>query len=124
MPSAQPLHRRWLHAMEDDITIPAHVMQVARVYADFGAKSLDGKVHVSWRMLRRCTHLRNDRIAQSLTWMVEHRWLAEEPFKRGQRKYYRLVSAPVDVSAWTRPDRSRSREHFRSRSREHERLRS
>jgi hypothetical protein len=86
--------------MEDDLTIPPHVMQVARVYADFAASSKDGRVHVSWRMLRRCTHQRNDRITQSLDYLIWRGWLAEEPAKRGQRKFYRLVSAPADVSTW------------------------
>ncbi len=108
----QPLHRQWLHALEDDLTVPAHVMQVARVYADFAASSRDGRVHVSWRMLRRCTHQRNDRITQSLDYLISHGWLDAEPSKNGQRKYYCLptapvsgsacwaVSAPVDVSCW------------------------
>jgi hypothetical protein len=86
--------------MENDFTIPPHVMQVARVYADFAASSKDGRVHVSWRMLRRCTHQRNDRITQSLDYLTSHGWLAEEPSKNGQRKYYWLVTAPVDVSGW------------------------
>jgi hypothetical protein len=108
----QPLHRQWLHALEDDLAIPPHVMQVARVYADFAAASKDGRVHVSWRMLRRCTHQRNDRITQSLDYLTFRGWLIEEPAKNGQRKYYwlvtapvsgsafRAVSAPVDVSGW------------------------
>ncbi len=96
--AAQPQHRRWLHAMEDDFTIPPHVMQVARVFADFAAGAVDGRVHVAWRMLRRCTHQRNDRLSQSLDYLTSHGWLMEEPCKNGQRKFYRLT-APVDVSA-------------------------
>jgi hypothetical protein len=107
----QPLHRQWLHALEDDLTVPAYVMQVARVYADFAARSKDGRVHVNWRMLRRCTHQRNDRITQSLDYLMSRGWLIEEPAKRGERKHYylsappggstcRAVSAPVDVSTW------------------------
>jgi hypothetical protein len=86
--------------MEDDSAIPPHVMQVARVYADFAAASKDGRVHVSWRMLQRCTHQRNDRITQSLDYLLSHGWLYEQSAKRGQRKFYWLVSAPVDVSTW------------------------
>lgn len=101
--AVQPQHRRWLHALEDDTTIPPHVMQVARVYADFAAGAVNGRVHVAWRMLRRCTHQRNDRLSQSLDYLIIYGWLTElpskdgEPHKNGQKKFYRLT-APVDVS--------------------------
>ena len=103
--AAQPPHRRWLHALEDDYSIPAPVMQVARVFADFAAGAVNGKVKVSWRMLRRCTHQRNDRIGQSIGYLVEYGWLTEEPCengeprKNGQRKFYRLT-APARVSGF------------------------
>jgi hypothetical protein len=98
--------------MEDDLYIPPHVMQVARVYADFAASAKDGRVHVSWQMLRRTTHQRNDRLAQSLDYLVSNGWLEAEPAKNGQRKRYWLtfpttpadgsgyrdLTAPVDVS--------------------------
>ena len=100
--SAQPQHRRWLHAIEDDISVPYYVLQVARVIADFAANSKDDRVHVAWRMLRRCTHQRNDRLSQSLVHLVDYGWLAEEPCKVGQRKFYRLT-APASVSGFTPP---------------------
>jgi len=88
--------------MEDDLSIPPHVMQVARVYADFAASSRDGRVHVLWRMLRRTTHQRNDRITQSLDYLVSHGWLDAEPAKPKARKYYWLSfpSAPVSGSRY------------------------
>ena len=101
--------------MEDDYYIPPHVMQVARVFADFAASAKDGRVHVSWQMLRRTTHQRNDRITQSVSYLVSHGWLEAEPCKNGQRKKYWLSfpstapadgsgfqdsTTPVDVSGW------------------------
>lgn len=89
--------------MEDDPYIPPHVMQVARVYADFAASARDGRVHVSWQMLRRTTHQRNDRITQSLDYLVSRGWLEPEPAKNGQRKKYWLtfpMTAPADGSGF------------------------
>lgn len=98
----KPLHRQWLHAMEDDMYIPPHVMQVARVYADFAATAKDGRVHVSWQMLRRTTHQRNDRLTQSLDFLVSRGWLDPEPCKNGQRKKYWLTfpTTPADGSGY------------------------
>jgi hypothetical protein len=92
-----PVHRRWLHAVERDAGVPYYALQVARVIADFAAQSQDGRVHVSWSMLRRCTHQRNDRLSQSLAHLAGRGWLAEEPRKNGQRKFYRLTT-PASVS--------------------------
>jgi hypothetical protein len=88
----ESLHRRWLHALEDDSRVPYYALQVARVYADFAASAADGRVHVRWSMLLRCTHQRRDRLSQSLAYLVDNGWLTLEPYQNGQRKYYRLAS--------------------------------
>lgn len=90
----EPAHRRWLHALEDDTSVPYYAMQVARVISDFAATAPDGRVHVHvrWSMLLRCTHQRRDRLAQSLAYLIDHGWLMPEPRKNGQRKYYLLAS--------------------------------
>ena len=87
-----PAHRRWLHAIEADASVPYYALQVARVIADFAASSQDGRVHVSWSMLLRLTHQRNDRLSQSVAHLADHGWLTEEPRKNGQRKHYRLTT--------------------------------
>jgi len=95
----QPQHRRWLHALEDDTTVPYYALQVARVISDFDVNGVvkNGKppgdpVWVSWRKLHKCTHQRNDRLAQSLAYLTDYGWLTPEPRKNGQRQYYRLTS--------------------------------
>ena len=97
----EPYHRRWLHALEDDSTVPYYAMQVARVFADYAATTAknaaasggewNGLVHVNWTMLVRHTHQRNDRLSQSLDFLTGHGWLIAEPRKNGQRQFYSLA---------------------------------
>jgi len=85
-------HRAWLHALEDDAGVPYYALQVARVIADFAASAQSLRVHVSWKMLQRCTHQLNDRLSQSLAYLSDHGWLHDEPRKNGQRQYRQLTT--------------------------------
>lgn len=86
-----PYHRVWLHALEDDKTVPDYAMQAARVYADFAARAGERGVHVSFRMLLRCTHQWRNRAGWSVAWLREHGWLALAEGGNGKRSYYRLT---------------------------------
>lgn len=91
------LHRLWLHALEDDPRIRSHPLQVARVLADFAANRKDGRVHVSWRRLQKCTHQGNGTLARSLAALHAAGWLETLPRKRGERAWriLRLSGNPL-----------------------------
>ena len=100
---ARQYHRDWLHAIEDDVSVPDYAVFCARIYADFAARSADGVVQVRWSMLLHLTHMRREKAARALAWLTEHKWLEEEPgadgqpAKRGQVVRRRLRMPPEVV---------------------------
>ena len=69
----EPHHRQWLHAVEDDRTVPGTAMQVARIFADYAA-SREGcrSATVSYPVLQRQTHRSRDAIDEALTYLTSH----------------------------------------------------
>jgi len=94
---AKAAHRQWLHALEDDRSVPAYAMQAARVYADFAASAGERGVHVSFRMLLHCTHLWRNRAAKSVGWLRDNGWLETAEAGNGKRSYYFLRIPPPPV---------------------------
>lgn len=95
---AKAYHRAWLHALEDDRSVPAYAMQAARVYADFAVSANERGVHVSFRMLLHCTHLWRNRAATSVRWLRDNGWLETAEAGNGKRSYYflRIPEAPPE----------------------------
>lgn len=93
MSAPGPHHRSWLHALEDDPSVPDYALQAARVYSDFAARSKGGAVLVTWVMLRRTTHMHKDKCSRALSWLTSHGWLVPQPSARGQR-VYRVLAIP------------------------------
>jgi hypothetical protein len=91
----RPHHRVWLHALEDDRSVPDYAMQAARVYADFAARSNERGVHVSFRMLLRCTHMWRNRAGWSVAWLRDHGWLETAECGNGKKSFYHLT-IPVE----------------------------
>jgi hypothetical protein len=83
-------HRQWLHALEDEATVPSREMQLARVYADYAPASGCRETRVSTRTMRKHTHMSFDAIDAGNTWLVEHGWLVPHG-ENGQRKTYDLT---------------------------------
>lgn len=91
---ATAYHRKWLHALEDDRTVPYYAMQAGRVYADFASSATERGVHVSFEMLLHCTHLWRNRAANSVTWLRDNGWLEVAEAAPGKRSYYFLRIPP------------------------------
>jgi hypothetical protein len=96
-PDEEPYHRKWLHAMEAEPTVPGTVMQVARIYADYAASRGGHSASVSYPVLIRQTHRSRDALAEAHEWMTVHGWLCLQagkdgkPWREGQRKTYDLT---------------------------------
>lgn len=84
-------HRQWLHALEDEATVPSREMQLARVYADYAPASGGRATRVSTRTMRKHTHMSFDAIDAGNRWLVEHGWLVPHGGINGQRKTYDLM---------------------------------
>lgn len=98
---AEPLHRQWLHALEDDETVPDYAIQVARVFADFAAGASPRGVHVSWPMLIRCTHQRRNKVSKSIAWLRDNGWLEASETGQGKRSFYRLRAVETSTNGGT-----------------------
>lgn len=95
-----PLHRVWLHLLEDDPAVPSGVMQLARVYADFASESKGREpFFVTWATLKRCTHMSNDKCNRALTWLRERGWLEplEPPEGVHKQRVYHRLTVPDDL---------------------------
>jgi hypothetical protein len=101
----EPLHRRWLHALEADGAVPDYAMQVARIFADYAAKPSEKGVFVTWSTLRRETHQRRDKLSKAMAWLRDHGWLIAAECGLGKRSYYRLT-IPVDSLVDNPPESS------------------
>ena len=94
---AEPEHRSWLHAMENSSETPDYALQVARIFADYGA----GKdvFWVTFATLRKETHQHRDKLSKSLNWLRANGWLAVEDAATGRRTTYRRTfPVPADTS--------------------------
>jgi hypothetical protein len=88
----EPYHRQWLHALEDEATVPSDEMQLARVYADYAPASGGQSTRVSARRMRHHTHMSFDAILKHTKWLVDHGWLVPQgEAANGQRKTYNLT---------------------------------
>ncbi len=98
---AEPEHRSWLHAMENSSETPDYALQVARIFADYGA----GKdvFWVTFATLRKETHQHRDKLSKSLNWLRANGWLAVEDAATGRRTTYRRTfPVPADTSPTVR----------------------
>ena len=88
----EPWHRRWLHALEDDASVPGTPMQIARIYADWAVSKGGRWADVSLIELVRQTHRSRDVIIHAVQYLVTHGWLQlREPWTSGQAKHYDLT---------------------------------
>jgi hypothetical protein len=68
----EPYHRRWLHAMQDDLTVPWTAMSIGSIFADYAPLTGGLTASVSYKALQHHTHhsrdvLDEERIACGLT---------------------------------------------------------
>lgn len=87
----EPYHRQWLHAMEDDLTVPGTAMQVGRIVADYAASRGGETASVTFSTLQRQTHRSRPTIDEAITYLTNHGWLVPQPRKNGQRALYSLT---------------------------------
>jgi hypothetical protein len=89
---SEPWHRRWLHAIEDDATVPGTPMQIARIFADYAASKGGHWAHVSYPELIRQTHRTRYAIAAAIAYLVLNGWLTlRNDWRSGQEKSYDLI---------------------------------
>ena len=85
-------HRRWLHAIEDDTTVPGTPMQIARIYADYAASKGGRWAHVSYPELIRQTHRGRCAIGEAIAYLAGKGWLTlRGDWRCGQEKSYELT---------------------------------
>jgi len=100
----EPYYRQWLHAMEDDRSVPGTAMQVARIFADYAASRGETTTSVSWAALQRQTHRSTDAISQAIRYLLDYEWLEPHPRKSRQRAVYSLtLGTPSKPSKLLRP---------------------
>ena len=89
---SEPWHRRWLHAIEDDTTVPGTPMQIARIFADYAASKGGRWAHVSYPELQRQTHRGRCAIFEAIAYLVVNGWLTlRNDWRPGQEKTYDLT---------------------------------
>ncbi len=89
---SEPWHRRWLHAIEDEATVPGTPIQIARVFADYAASKGGRWAHVSYPELIRQTHRGRCAIGEAIAYLTDHGWLTlRNDWRSGQEKIYDLT---------------------------------
>lgn len=91
MNAPEPPHRQWLHALEDEPTVPGTAMQLARIFADYAARSGTTAV-VSYTSLIRQTHRTREAISDAIKWLTGHGWLIRRSRLDGQKAVYDLAA--------------------------------
>jgi hypothetical protein len=89
---SEPWHRRWLHALEADRTVPGTAMQMGRIYADYAASKGGRWADPAYPELIRQTHRTRDAISTGIGFLVDHGWLRlRGEWVPGQAKTYDLI---------------------------------
>lgn len=89
---SEPWHRRWLHALEADLTVPGTAMQIGRIYADYASSKGGRWADPSYVELVRQTHRTRDAIADAIEFLVTREWLhLRGTWQPGQAKSYDLI---------------------------------
>jgi hypothetical protein len=114
-----PWHRQWLHAAEDDITVPSGVLQVLRIYADV-AELGDGRTACMSRLeMHHLTHQSYGLLQTVHEYAEGHGWLVRcpgPPKADSRRVYYSLEIGQPGKSREYKGERPKREKNPKKRS--------